>query len=131
MNRSLIFIPLILAVAVGGWYLFAGSGITAPPELTAPAVKAGQPEESKEALPLLDQLKRAEATLSEQRTQGALNRPQLSLLARRAADGNNLPEARATIEPLQSEDQDSPVVIETGTTASALGKSAWTVSDLS
>ncbi len=130
MNRSLIILPLLLAAAVGSWYLFSGSATTTTPEPVVPHAKTSQIEESEGALPLLDQLKRAEAALSGERTQSALNKPQLSLLARRAADGGELPEARATIQPLQSEDQESSLVIETGSTTSGsteLDPGAWRV----
>jgi hypothetical protein len=130
MNRSLILIPLLLAGAVGVWFLFPDPGTTTAPELVAHIAKPSQVEESKEELPLLAQLKLAEAALTEERTQGVLNRPQLSILARRAADGDELLEARATIEPLQTEDQDASIVVQTGTAASAateLDPGAWRV----
>jgi len=130
MNRSLIVIPSLLALAVGAWYLSSHSGAAAAPEPVSPQAKADQVGEPVEALPLLDQLKLAEASLNGERAQGVLNKPQLSLLTRRAADGDELPGAQITIDPLQAEDQDSSILLEPSATAAAateLDPGAWRV----
>lgn len=130
MKRSLIVIPSLLALAVGAWYMSSDSGTAAAPEPVTPHAKADQVKEPEEALPLLDQLRRAEASLKEERTQGVLNKPQLFLLTRRAADGDELPGAQITIDPLQAEDQDSSILLEpsaTATAATELDPGAWRV----
>ena len=103
MNRSLILLPLLLALAVGGWFVFGAEDHSTSPAIPIPTRTDSEDVQEPVQLPLLGQLDRPRDLSTSERTSGSLSRPQLSLLARRAAGGDELPDVVATIAPVQAE----------------------------
>jgi len=129
MKRSLIIAPVVLALAVGGWYLSRDTGGSAPAPV-GPGPDGEESEASQDPLPLLDQLRQVEASPSGERSQGVLNKPLLSLLARRASDGGALTGTKVTINLREAEDEDAAITVEMGSTeqeTTELEAGAWLV----
>jgi hypothetical protein len=127
MNRSLLILPVLFAIALGGWLLYTTTDQADSPPAAAPQFSSGEELHIPDSLPLLSQPSTpAHSLISAAR--GALGRPRLTLLARKATDGRELDRARAIIEPVDAE---TPILtVEVGATASSpteLDPGSWLV----
>ncbi|MCH2103069.1 MAG: hypothetical protein MK297_03540 [Planctomycetes bacterium] len=112
MKRPMIIAPVALAIAVGGWYLLTPSEGAAPAPV-APQPSQGSQEQDMTPLPLLEQARQSGASAFEERSQGVLTKPLLSLLARKATDGEELAGVQVTLRPLEAEGDEGAITVKT------------------
>jgi len=127
MNRSLLILPLLLALAVGGWFLFGTGGPAETPLAASPPLGAVDGARAQDPLPNSEVLLRSTKPSADS-GRGALKRPLLSLLARSATDGRELEQAQVLIEAVGV--KASPRTIQASGTASKpaeLDPGSWRV----